>query len=156
LRQHIERLYRNRQPVELATVDTVEQCSALDQLVARQREEAAFRRAVDGVARAAHPLQERRNRARRPQLADEIDLADIDPELKRGGRHKRFQLPLLETLFGVEPLFLGEAAVVCRYLICAQALRQLAGHPLDQTTRIDKDQGRAVPLDQLGQTVIDL
>ena len=104
----------------------------------------------------AHPLQEGRDRARRPKLADEIDLADVDAELERGGRHQRLQLAVLETLFGVEPLFLGEAAVMRGYLIGAQALRQLAGHPFDQPAGIDEDQGRAVTLDQLGQPVIDL
>ena len=38
LRQHIERLFRNRQSVEFAAADAVEQCRALDQFVARQRE----------------------------------------------------------------------------------------------------------------------
>ena len=42
------------------------------------------------------------------------------------------------------------------HLLGAQALGELAGHPLDQPARVDKDQGRAVRLDQLGQPVIDL
>ena len=156
LRQHVERLFGNRQPIELAAIDAVEQCRAFDQLVARQREEAALGRAVDRMARAAHPLQEGRDRARRTELTDQIDIADIDAELERGGRHQSFQLTVLETLFGVEPLLLGEAAMVCGQLIGAEALGKLAGHPLDQPARVDEDQGRPMRLDQLGQSVIDL
>ena len=120
-------------------MDAVEQCGTLDQFVARQREEATLGCAVDGMPRTAYPLQEGCDRARRTELTDQIDLADVDPELERGGRHQRLQLAVLETLLGVEPLFLGEAAVVRGYQIGAQALRQLAGHAFDQAARIDED-----------------
>ena len=156
LRQHVERLLRDREAVEFAAADAVEQRRAFDQLVARQRKEAALRRAVDGVARAADALQEGRDRARRAELADEIDLADVDAELERGGRHQRLQLAALETLLGVEPLLLGEAAVVRGDLVGAEALGELAGHALDHPARVDKDQRRAMRRDQLGQPVIDL
>src|SRR6267143_1454113 len=123
LRQHVERLFRDRQPVELAAMDALEQCGALDQLVARQWEEAALGCPVDRVPRAAHPLQEGCDRAWRAELTDQIDLADVDAELERGGCHQRLQLTALETLLGVEPLLLGEAAVMRGHLIAAQALQ---------------------------------
>ncbi len=42
LRQHIERLRRDRQPVEFATAHAVEQRGAFDEIVARQWKEPAF------------------------------------------------------------------------------------------------------------------
>jgi hypothetical protein len=64
LGQDVERLAGDRQAVELAAAHAVEQGRAFDQLVARQREQTALGRAVDGVSRAADALQEARNGAR--------------------------------------------------------------------------------------------
>ena len=77
------------------------------------------------MAGAADALQEARDRARRAELADQIDVADVDAELERGGRDQRLQLAALEPLLGVEPLFLGEAAVVRGDMLLAEPLRQL-------------------------------
>ena len=111
--------------VELAAAHAVEQRRAFDQLVARQREEPALGRAADGVARAADALQEARDRARRAELADQVDVADIDAELERGGGHQRLELAALQPLLGVEPALLGEAAVMRRDVLLAEALGQL-------------------------------
>jgi hypothetical protein len=50
LRQHIEGLVANDQPVELSASDRVEQGRTLDQLIAAQGKEAALWRAVDSVS----------------------------------------------------------------------------------------------------------
>ena len=81
------------------------------------------------MPRAPDPLQEARDRARRAELADQVDLADVDAELERGGRHQRLQRAALETLLGVQPLLLGEAAVMRGHLLLAQALGELHGSP---------------------------
>ena len=107
LRQHVERTFGQDQPIELAAADAVEQGGALDQLVARQRKEVALGRAVDRMARAADPLQEAADRARRADLADEVDVADVDAELERGGGDQRLQLAVLQPLLG------GRAAAPC-------------------------------------------
>ena len=145
-----------REPVELAARDAVEQRRALDQFIARQREQPAFRRAVDGMSGATDALQEARDRARRAELADEIDVADIDAELERGGGDQRLELAALEPLLGVEPLLLGEAAVMRRDLLLAEPLGELAGRALGHAARVDEDERRAVLLDQLGEAVVDL
>ena len=72
--------------------DAVEQRRALDQLVARQREQAALGRAVDRMPERPTRCRKAGDRARRAELADQIDLADVDAELQRGGRHQRLQL----------------------------------------------------------------
>src|SRR5262249_5648736 len=110
LGQHVERLIRDGKPVKLAAADAVEQRRALHQLVARQRKQPALGRAVDGVPGPPDALEKARDRARRPELADEVDLADVDAQFERSGRHQRLELAVLEPLFGIETLLFGEAA----------------------------------------------
>src|SRR6185312_6497346 len=81
LREHIERLGRNVQAVELAAADTIEQRRALDEVIAGQREEAALRRSTQAVTGASDALQQCSNGPRRSELTDEVHIADIDPEL---------------------------------------------------------------------------
>ena len=63
----------NLEMVELAARDRAHQRDRLDQLVAREREEPALGSRAHGVARAADALQQRRDRARRAELADQVD-----------------------------------------------------------------------------------
>ena len=49
LRQHVELLLAHDETIELAATDGMEQGGALDQVVAREREQAPFRNADDGV-----------------------------------------------------------------------------------------------------------
>ena len=156
LRQHVERLLQNGEPVELAAADAVDERRAFHQLVAREREQPALGRARDRVPGSPDPLQERRDRARRAELADQVDLADVDAELERGGRHQRLELAVLEPLLGVEALLLGQAAVVRGHVLGADPLRQLARHPLRHPAGIDEDQRGAMRLDQVRETLIDL
>src|SRR5438045_651376 len=80
LSQHIERAFGNLETIELAPVDAVQQGRALHELVAREWEQSSLRRAADRMAGAPDPLQQTRDRARRAELADEVDLADVDAE----------------------------------------------------------------------------
>src|SRR5215831_5405215 len=100
------------------------------------------------MPRPPHALEEGCDRARRPELADEVDLADVDAELERSGRHQRLELAVLEPLLGVETLLLGEAAVMRPDLVLAHAL----GHP----ARVDEDERGAMRLDQPRETIVDL
>ena len=50
--------------------------------------------------------------ARRAELADQLDVADVDAELERGRGHHDLELAGLEALLGVEAGFLGERTVV--------------------------------------------
>ena len=108
------------------------------------------------MARAPDALQEARDRARRAQLADQVDLADVDAELQRGGRHQRLQLAALQALLGVQPVLLGHAAVVRGDQLLAEPRRQLARHALGHAPRVDEDERGAVLLDQLGEALVDL
>ena len=130
LRQHVERRGRHAQRIEFAAAHAVEQGGAFDQFVARLRKQARLRRAADGVAGAAGALQEGRDRARRAELADQVHVADVEPEFQRRGRHQHLQVAPLEPLFRVQPGFAREAAVVRRHGVPAQQFAQGGAPPV--------------------------
>jgi hypothetical protein len=63
------------------------------------------------VPGAADALEERRDAVRRPDLADQIDVADVDAELERRGRDERLQLAALQRSSASRRV-LRQAAVV--------------------------------------------
>ena len=80
---------------------------ALDQIVAREREQASFRNADDGVTGPPDPLEKGRNPPGRAQLTDQVHVADVDAELERRGCDQSLEFPSLEAFLGVEPSFFG-------------------------------------------------
>ena len=156
MREHIQRLIGDRQRVEFAAANAVEQRRAFDQFVARQRKQPSLRRSFHRVARTPDALQERRDRARRAELADQIDIADIDAELQRSGGDQHLQGAALEPLFGVQPQFLGHAAVVGGDMFFAEAVRQLPGDALRHSAGVDEDERGAMLLRQRRDPFVDL
>ena len=156
LGEHVQGLGRDRETVEFAAADAVDQRRAFDEIVARQREQAALGRAANGVAGPADALEKGGDRTRRPQLADEVHVADIDPELERGGRHQRLQPPELEAPLGVQPMFLRHAAMVGGDRAIAEPLRQFARDALGHAAGVDEHQRRAVLLDETREAIVDL
>ena len=82
LRQYVERLGRHDEPVELAAAHRHEYRRALQKIIARQREQTPPGRAAEGVPGAPDALQECGDGARRGDLTDELNLADVDTELQ--------------------------------------------------------------------------
>ena len=119
---------------------------ALDQLIARRREDAPLRlgRVLDLVARSADALQRDGDRSRRADLADEIDRADVDAELERRRGDNRLQLSAFEPLFGREPQLAREAAVMGEHGVFAEPLGEMVRHPLGQPPRVDEHERRPV------------
>ena len=74
LGQNIERLFWYGKLIELAATDTIEQCRAFDQIVAREWEQAAFGHATDRMSRAPNPLKETRDRAWGTELANQRSM----------------------------------------------------------------------------------
>ena len=126
LSEHVERRHRHDQPVEFAAIDAVDQRRAFDEVVSGEREtagpSAGRRRCGPSGRRAAGSC----DRARRAELADQIDVADIDAELERGGRHHGGECADFQPLLGIEPLFLGEAAVMRGDAHLAEPVGELA------------------------------
>ena len=82
--------------------------------------------------------------ARRADLADEVDGADVDAELERGGGDDGAHLAGLEALLDAEAAVLREAAVVRGDVLFAEALREVVGDALGHAARVDEDERRAV------------
>src|SRR5690606_3754254 len=91
-----------------------DQRRAFDELVARQRKEPPLRQPTEAVPRAADALQERRDRARGAELADEVDVTDVDAELERGRRDDGAKCSGFQPLLGAQPMLFREAAVMRR------------------------------------------
>ena len=156
LRQDVQRLVGNDETIELAAANAVEQSRAFDQLVARQRKQSPLGRTSDRMTGPTHPLQESCDRAGRTELAHKIDVTNVDAELKRCRCNERLQLPVLQSLLSLKPLFLGEAAVVSGHVRLTQQLGEFPRRPLGHPPGIDEHQCRAVLLDQCREAPIDL
>ena len=126
------------------------------QIVARGGEQAALGNGAAPVAGAAHALQRDRNRARRIDLADQVDVADIDAELQRSGRHQQANLAVLQLALGVQAQLARQAAVMRGHQLFADALAQMQRHALRQPPRVDEHQRRAMLQRQLRDAVVDL
>ncbi len=107
------------------------------------------------MAGAAHPLQERRDTARRADLAYQIDIANVDAQFQRSGGDQHPQFAALQALLGVEPVLLGQAAMMGGHLFGADALGQMARHPLRHAPRVDKYQRGTVQGGQFREAVVD-
>ncbi len=152
----VERLVRDREPIEFAAPHAVEQGRAFHEVVSGEREQPPLGGRADRMAGSADALQEARDRARRADLADHVDVADVDPELERSGRDHRLQFAAFQSPLGGEAMFLGHAAVMGGDGALAEALRQFAGDALGHAARIDEDEGGAMRFDELRQPFVDL
>ena len=156
LSENIERRDRRKHAVQPAGPYRAQKSGALHQLVARGREEAAFRRQAQRVAGAPNALEEGGDATGRFQLADQVHYADVDTKFERSRRHQRLQIARLQSLLQALPSLLREAAVVRGDVLFAQPLRQIVRRPLSQPAGVDEDQRRAMLLDQRGEPVVDV
>ena len=126
--------------IELAAPARAQQGEAFDQIIARRRKHAALRQARHRVSRSADALQQRGDAARRADLADEIDGADVDAELQRRRRDQRLELTRLQPRLRVETLLFRQAPVMRRHRIVAQPLAQMTRDPFRQPPRVHEHQ----------------
>ena len=149
-------MHRHVQRIELAAPHRVEYRGALDQLVPRERKQPPLRGAVHRVAGTPGPLQEGRDGARGAELADQIDVPDVDPELQRGGGHQRLEIAGLEALLGREPALARQAAVVRGDVLLPERLGERPRDPLRHAPRVDEHERGAVRLDEGAEPPVDL
>ena len=97
----------------------------LHEVVAGGGEEAAFGDGSAPVAGAADALHGYGDGAGGADLADEVDVADVDAEFERGGGDEDFDFAVFEALLGVEAEGAGERAVVRGYVFGADAVRRV-------------------------------
>ena len=156
LREDVEGTLGQGEGVELSPAHGVEEGRALHEVVAAQGEEASLRGRLDPMPGAADPLQEGRDVAGRAELADEVDVADVDAELERRGGDEEGEGAALEALLGLEPPLAREAPVVGGDLLLAEALGEGAGGAFGEPARVREDEGRAVLAGEGSDAVVDL
>ena len=156
---------RSRRPSRTAASSAVHSTSSSR----RRRVEPARRGPVAVVVGPADPLEEGADGARRADLADQLDRADVDAELERRRRHQRAQVAGAQPRLDDAPARRREAAVVRGHeerrvdvapagagLVGGQALGQLMGHPLGHLARVDEHERGAVVPGVLGDAVEDV
>ena len=93
---------------------------------------------------AADALEGDGDGARRTDVADEIDEADVDAKFERGGGDEDFDLAFFEFALGFEAELAGEAAVMGGNIFFAEALAKLMRDALGEAASIDEDEGGAM------------
>ena len=86
----------------------------------------------------------------------QLDRADVDAELERGGRDHDAQVAFLQPLLGAVAALARQAAVVGGDGLGAQPLAQVQRHALDQAARVDEHQRRLVLARQRGDPIVEL
>ncbi len=104
---------------------------------------------------AADALDEGRERARRAELDDQVDRADVDAELERCGRDRAAHEAMFQLLLGREPQRARHRAVMRDDVFLAEPLLERGGRTLDQSSRIDEHDRRPMLHHELGDTIID-
>ena len=156
LRQHVEGRDGWGHRIEPPGSHPGQQRGALHELVAGRGEQAPLGHGTHRVARAADPLQERGHAAGTADLARQIDRADIDAQLQRGGGHERAQVAGPEPGLHAQAAFLRERAVMGGHVAVAQPFGQQVGDALGLAPGVDEYQRCVVRLDQLRDPVEDL
>ncbi len=156
LRQHVERPVGDCKPIKFPATNAVHEGRAFNEVVAGEWKQPPLRGATDRMAGAADALQEACDRARRTELADEIDVSDVDAEFERSGGDEGFQLAVLEPLLCREPLLLRHAAVMRGDRAVGDPFRQFMGDALRHAAGVDEHERGAVRLDQIDQAIVDL
>jgi len=91
--------------------------------------------------------------ARRPHLAHQLDRADVDAQLERGRGHQGAQVAGPQAVLDAQASVLGQAAVVGRHLVGAEALTEEVRQALRQPAGVDEHQRRAVVAHVVGDAV---
>ena len=118
--------------IEIALANGANRGGAFQQVVARGGEEAAFGDGSAPVTGAADALQRDGDGARRVDLADQVDGADVDAEFERRGRDQQANLAVLQLALGIETQLARQAAVMGGDLILADALAEMHGDAFGQ------------------------
>ena len=101
-------------------------------------------------------LNERGDPVRRSNLAHQIDVTDVDPQLERGRRDQRFELSRFQPRLRVQALLLRQAPVVRRHGGVAEPLAQVARQAFGHPPGVHEHNRGAVRADQRRQPVVVL
>ena len=106
------------------------------------------------MPRTPYTLDERRDAARRPDLANQVDMADIDTQFQGRRGDQRAQSTILQALLRRQTVVPRKAAMVSGDGVFADSLRKVTGEAFGEAACIDKYQGGTVRGDQCVQGVV--
>ena len=144
LRENVQRSLGNFDAIEISVTDRANQRGAFDQFIARGGEQAALGNRAAPVAGASDALQGHGDRARRADLADQVDCANINSQFKRSRGDQRAYFTGFQFRFNREPPMPRKAAVMRSDRVLPKQARQIVRHALRQTPCIHKNQRRAM------------
>ena len=155
LHEDVGGLWRDFEAVEFAGTHFADEGGLLKEVVAGGGEEAAFGDGTAPVAGAPDALHGDGNCAGAADLADEVDVADIDAQFEGGGGDEDFDVTVFEALLGVEAEGAGERAVMSGDVLGAETVAELEGDLFDEAAGVDKDKSGTVVLCVVGELVED-
>ena len=144
LRENILRRVGNFDAVEIALSNGANQGGAFKKFISRCGEDSSFRNRAVPVAGASDALQSGCDRARRADLANQINRADIDTKLERSGRNESSNFSGFQLIFRGEAELAREAAVMRGDRVFAKALFEMMRHSFREAARVDEHERRAV------------
>ena len=156
LGQDVERRVVAQNGIELSVSNRSKERCALHQIVSRRWKDAPLGNARHRMSGTSNALEQCGDSMRRADLADQVDVADVDSQFERGGRDERPQRPALQSCLGVQPLLFRKAAVMCRDRLLAQAFAEMPRETLRHPAGIYEDERCAMGIDQCGQAVVVL
>ncbi len=144
LRQHVQRVARQRRGLDRPRVHALRDDGALQQIAAVFREDHAFAGRAHLVARPTDPLQAACHGRGTLNLDHEIHRAHVDAQLQAGGGDERRQAARLQLLLDREALLAGDAAVVRTHELFARQLVQALREALREASAVAEDDRGAV------------
>jgi hypothetical protein len=139
LHENIDWLRWNFELVEFPGAHLTDKRGLLEQIVPGGCEESTFRDSPTPVASATDALHSHCDSASGADLADEIDVADVDAEFEGCGGDKYLDLAAFETLFGIKTEVSREAAVVRCHVFVTQTFGQGKGDFFYEAPGVDED-----------------
>ena len=103
LRKDVGRLFQNPNRIERALADEFRGDGRLHEVVDVGRDEDAVAAAIKRMSRTPDALNGARNAFRCRHHHDQIDRADIDPQLETGRANDSAQFAVLEPVFDLQP-----------------------------------------------------
>jgi hypothetical protein len=141
--------------IEVALTDGADDGGALDEFVTRGSKEAALGDGSTPVPGATYALHGDGDGAWRTNLADKVNIADVDAEFERSGGNKDAALTLLETALGLEAEMAGERTMMGSDLLLAHAPGKMVRDALDEAAGVDEDKSGAVLDGKLLKAIVD-
>ena len=110
-------------------LDAAHECAHSVSSFAGRSEEASLGNCSTPVTCASDTLQSNCDRPRGLDLADQIDEANIDSELQRGGRDQDFDFAIFQPVLGFQSNFARQTSMVRGDEFFADALGEMQRNP---------------------------